>query len=460
MNTTPAAPATATSAGDVDETTQHTLSTENPGTVRSTADAVDLDEDYVDVDLDAIYDAAGARLDDAENPQDTDLDADLDDFGDDDEDLDDGVLEGASYATRDLGETDEDEQLHSAADVIAAATAGLEYDDYDFAAIVGDLNFTDIPGSLQILEAYRGPFVAAADRAKRKNPSAEFYNAANPPLFTRRIELRSIINALETLEELSVGDEIDLSRAKGEMEALTTLIVRLNYGMTRNYVKQFTSNTSLEDSADFQSAANLGLMVAIDSFDPSRGKFGSWAYKPIQRAVLKAVREADFKNLNEGDFEKRPKVLKAFRELIEERGEDAPTPTYDEVAERAGVHHALAKRVLAAPHLDSIHARVGDEGSSELGDLIPDTAAAFEESVISQIGIAALMEHGMTNLSPREHYVLVRVTGLDGEEPDALSDIGAQLGLSREAARQIRGKAFAKLLHPITLRKLVRGGRD
>lgn len=371
-------------------------------------------------------------------------------------------ISAADLAIRDLAELDDFEAagLREMASIIAEQTATMTFEDYDFEWIVADLNLNDVSGSYATLEAYRPPFVAAATAAQRKNPGAEFYNHVNPPLFNRRIELRSLVADLEARDELSIGDEIDLARAKGTLDSLTSLIVRLNYGMTRNYVRQFTSNTSKEDSADFQAAATLGLMVAIDSFDPSRGKFGSWAYKPIQRAVLKSVREADYKNLNEGDFEKRPKVLKAFRELVEERGEDAPAPTHFEVAERAGVHHALAKRVLAAPHLDSIHARVGDEGSSELGDLIPDTAAAFEDQVISAMDVSALMEYGMTELDPREHYVLVRVFGLDGEEPDALSDIGSWLGLSREAARQIRGKGLAKLLHPITLRKLVRGGRD
>jgi RNA polymerase sigma factor (sigma-70 family) len=370
------------------------------------------------------------------------------------------VAAAADFATADLSvpdvEFDDDDMVGS-----DPAIDALEYDDYDFESVVADLDLRDVAGSLAELD--RLPLTRASRRAGKKNPATEYYNKVNLPLFTRRIELKNKVGELE--DKQSAGtitdlEDIDLIRARTLLEAVTDLIVRLNYGMTRSYVRKFTSNTSKEDSADFQSAANVGLMVAIDKFDPSRGKFGPWAYKPIQRDVLKAVHSADFKNLNEGDFERRKGVLKAHQKLQEERAEGDPQPTYEEVAVEAGVHHDLVRRILAAPYLDSIHTAVGEDGNSELGDLIPDAAPAFEDSIISQLGVDALMEFGMSQLDEREHYVLVRVFGLDGEEPGALADIGNQLGLSREAVRQIRGKGIAKMLHPVTLRKLVRAGRD
>ena len=350
---------------------------------------------------------------------------------------------------------EDDDDLAPAVYVVA----DRPYEEFDWERIVGGLNLRDIPDSLAVLEAHRLPFVRAARAAEKKNPHADFYNVANVPLFTRRIALKNKIRTMESRKrQPTQAQALELFRARRELETLTELIVLFNYGMTRKYVKQFTSNTSREDSLDFQGAANVGLMIAIDSFDPSRGKFGTWAYKPIQRAVLKAVRDADFKNMNEGDFEKRPKVRRAFLKLAGPDGENRPS--FEDVAAEAGVHVDLVRRILAAPHLESIHHHVGDEGDTEFGDLIPDESAQFEDSVISSLGVAALLEHGLSALDPREHYVLVRVYGLDGEAPDALADIGTQLQLSREAVRQIRRKALAKLLHPTTLRKLVRGGRD
>lgn len=381
---------------------------------------------------------------------DLDVDAleELDDLADDADDLELASLSPSALMTA----------------AVESKTATWEIEDFNFESIVADLDIRDVTGSLAMLEAHRLPFVRAARRAGKKNPAAEYYNVTNTPLFNRRIRLVAMVADLDGREDLTDLEDLELFAARNDLEALTELIVRLNYGMTRTYVKRFTSNTSAEDSADFQGAANVGLMVAIDSFDPSRGKFGSWAYKPIQRAVLKAVRDADFKNLNEGDFEKRPKVIRAYNELLEASEHEGYTPTYEEVAARAGVHHDLARRVLAAPYLDSLHTPVGGDaagggGTAELGDLIPDDDAAFEESVLTGMAVEALLRHGLSVLEPREHYVLTRVFGLDGEAADALTDIGDQLGLSREGVRQVRGKAMSKLLHPITLRKILRGDR-
>lgn len=344
---------------------------------------------------------------------------------------------------------------------VASETKNWEADDYDFKTIVDNFDLYDVDLALATLEAYRVPFVRAARRAGRKNPAAEFYNTVNNPLFYLRKTIKDNIAAREHEHDGEL--DFELIRLRSSLEALTELIVRLNYGMTRKYVKQFTSNTSPDDSADFQGAANVGLMIAIDSFDPDRGKFGTWAYKPIQRAVLKAVRDADFKNLNEGDFEKRPKVLRAYNALLEIApvGEDGEKvqPALAEIAALAEVHHDLVRRVLQAPHLDSLQQHIGDEEGNELGDVLPDYQAEFEDSVVAGMGIAMLMKYGMDSLDEREHYVIVRVFGLDGEAPEALAEIGNQLALSREAVRQIRGKGLAKLLHPTVLRRVTRAGR-
>jgi len=69
-------------------------------------------------------------------------------------------------------------------------------------------------------------------------------------------------------------------------------IVDLNFGLVRNYAKRFTQNASHDDVQDFEGAGALGMMKAIDSYDPSRGPFASWAYKPILREVHRAVRDA------------------------------------------------------------------------------------------------------------------------------------------------------------------------
>lgn len=255
------------------------------------------------------------------------------------------------------------------------------------------------------------------------------------------------------------ADDVDwaLRRARSELDYVTEILVIFNHGLATAYARKFTSNTSRDDSADVQAAANLGLMRAVSTYDPDRGLFGSWAFKPIQRDTLKAVRDVDFTNMTHGDFERRPVILRAYERLVE--AGDGTQPSFDEVAAEAGVTVDLVSRVLAAPHVDSIHTPVGDEGDTEFGDLIADRAPTVEEAVISNLEVDALRTYGLPVLDPKERYIIVRRFGLHGEPPEALSDIGRDLGLSRESVRQNANKALARLLHPSIMSVIVRGGR-
>jgi RNA polymerase primary sigma factor/RNA polymerase nonessential primary-like sigma factor len=340
-----------------------------------------------------------------------------------------------------------------------AEVADRDLEDFDFVAVVAGLPTVDVPAALAELARYRGPYQRAARRAGRRSPEADFYNAVNGPLFNRRTAVRDRVGELEAVPEQDRdgAHRVALRRARLELEMLTELIVRFNYGMTRKYVRLFTSNTSREDSEDFQGAALLGLMTSIDTFDPAKGKFGSWAYKRIQREVLRAVRDADYKSMNHGDFERRPDILREYNRLAgpnEER-----TPSFEEVAAAVGCTVDLVRRVLAAPRLDSLHAAVGADGETELGELLADPSVSVDEQVLTSMDVAALVEHGLSVLEPREHYVLARRFGLDGEPVQCLSSIGKQLRLSREAVRQIEAKGLARLLHPSTLSMIVRHGR-
>lgn len=358
----------------------------------------------------------------------------------------------------------DDEMIDAALETLiedVAADIEIDLDTFDIGEYVDDLDIYDTDGAMRKLEEIRAPYVRAARRAGKRSPAAEFYNVVNAPLFVRRINLQTQVDTLAITDEADrdMVHTITVRRAARQLEAITDLIVRFNYGMTRSYVKKFTSNTSRDDSEDFQGAATLGLMRAISTFDPAKGRFGSWAFKPIQREVLRAVRDADFVNMNPGDFERRPDILRAYTSLAGPNGEY--TPTHTEVAAACAVKVTVEQvaRVLDAPYLESLHTHVGEDGDTELGDLIPDTAGGVEDTVIGGLGVAALMDYGLTALDSREHFVLVRRYGLDGEPAQCLSSIGEQLKLSREAVRQIEAKGLAKLLHPCVLRRLQRNGR-
>ena len=283
--------------------------------------------------------------------------------------------------------------------------------------------------------------------------AAEEYVDGNTELFERRRELQRQLAEVEL-----VDDARRVARLKRALDDVTAEIVQFNLGLVRSYCKRFTANSTRDDSADFEAAGLLGLMRAIDSFDPSMGRFGQWAFKPIQREVLRAVRDADHPNVNLGDFERRPEILRAFRHL---QGDDTTyTPSYAEVAAMVGATVDQVRRVIAPPRMESVDQLAGDSTDSTVGDTIETPAPGPESVVVSSMMLSALRTYGLAALDPRELFVIVRRFGLDGEPPEKLAGIGETLALSREAIRQIEAKAIAKIQHPMVLHKIHAHGRN
>ncbi|MDJ0767447.1 MAG: sigma-70 family RNA polymerase sigma factor [Ilumatobacter sp.] len=282
---------------------------------------------------------------------------------------------------------------------------------------------------------------------------ADSYRDGNTALFERRTELMAELRRCDEGDgEPSAATRRRVRRLRRALDDLNAHIVTYNIGLVRSYTRRFKGMASAEDREEYEAAGVLGLMRAVDSYDPDSGAFGQWAFKPIQREVLRAVRDVDHPNLNIGDFEKRPAILRAYRHL--QGVDEAYTPSDAEVAAAAGVTVAQVRRVLAPPRVDSINQSIGDDNDTPLAETIESGEPAADSQVISKQTLTALKTVGLRALDARELYVIVRRFGLDGEPIEKLADIGESLALSREAVRQIEAKALAKLQHPLVLRKL------
>jgi RNA polymerase sigma factor (sigma-70 family) len=128
------------------------------------------------------------------------------------------------------------------------------------------------------------------------------------------------------------------------------------------------------------------------------------------------------------------------------------TPTIAEISEVSGLDEVKIIVALSAPSdTVSLDRPVGDDGDAELSDFVEDDDA---EDPFAPVAAAARREElirALGTLDSREQTVLVLRYGLDAQLPRTLSDVGTQLGITRERVRQIETRALSKLRHPSTM---------
>ena len=197
---------------------------------------------------------------------------------------------------------------------------------------------------------------------------------------------------------------------------------------------------------DLISEGNIGLMKAVERFDPDKGaKFSTYGSFWIKQAIRRALdNQAKTIRLPSHVVERLGILQRAARKLTEELGRE---PSDEELAAETGLSERKVKQYRqASASPTSLDAPVGDPSdSNQIADIVADEKATLPSDELSASMDLDLMNELLGSLNEREVSILRRRYGLDGEQEKTLEQIGDDYGLTRERIRQIENAALKKL---------------
>ncbi|MBS1990408.1 MAG: sigma-70 family RNA polymerase sigma factor [Cyanobacteria bacterium SZAS LIN-3] len=256
--------------------------------------------------------------------------------------------------------------------------------------------------------------------------------------------LSSFLKEIGRYKLLSATDEIELARAaqKGDSIARKRLI-QCNLRLVVSIAKKFR-NRGLPFQ-DLIQEGSLGLIRAVEKFDPERGfKLSTYATWWVRQSIMRALSDKSRPirvpvHINEA----MSRVRAVVRGLTEEDGQK---PDLERIAKAAGLTTEKLERIMSAQkNMVSLDSFVNEAADTRLSDLICDEGAAKPEEAASQYLLMRHMKRTLDKLTSNERHVVMMRFGLGDTTPLTLDQLGQQMGVSRERVRQIETKAIKKL---------------
>jgi RNA polymerase primary sigma factor len=257
-------------------------------------------------------------------------------------------------------------------------------------------------------------------------------------------DIRIYLREIGQTPLLTPQEEIDLAARikKGDREA-ETLMIKANLRLVVKIARDY-ANLGLP-SLDLISEGNIGLMKAVERFDPAMGgKLSTYAAWWIKQAIKRALAsQSKTIRLPVHLVEKISKIRRASLQMSDELGRE---PSDDELAQEIGISPSKVsqlKTISIRPA--SLDAPISHDDSTELGEMVGDEGAQTPFELLRDKNLRDEVSDLFEVLDDRERKIIVQRFGLDGGKPKTLEEVGKKFGVTRERIRQVQNIALAKL---------------
>jgi RNA polymerase primary sigma factor len=265
--------------------------------------------------------------------------------------------------------------------------------------------------------------------------------------------VRMYLKEIGQISLLTFEEELELAKrvAEGDNDARNSL-AESNLRLVVSIAKRYVGRGML--FLDLIQEGNIGLMKAVEKFDPSKGfKFSTYATWWIRQAITRAIADqARTIRVPVHMVETINKLARIQRQLTQELNRE---PNEEELAERMSVSVEKIREIYKISQEPiSLETPIGEEEDSHLGDFIKDERTTSPEEYATIEMLKEELSSVLMTLTDREEQVLRLRFGLNDGQCRTLEEVGQIFNVTRERIRQIEAKALRKLRHPSRSRKL------